>query len=94
MICQTVKAGTECGFMSKKGCGFKGGACHPVVDQCIGCAKVMDFPTGQYCKVFPEPAIKWASGKCPMATHIKTEVKETTQKINPLKASKRASKKQ
>jgi hypothetical protein len=28
-----------------------------------------------------------------MATHIKTDVKEAVQKINPLKASKRANKK-
>jgi hypothetical protein len=93
MICQTVKAGIDCGFMAKKGCGFKGGVCLSVVDPCNGCAKVMNFPTGSYCKVFPEPAAKWVSGKCAMATHMKTEVKEATQKINPLKASKRASKK-
>lgn len=93
MICQTVKAGVDCGFMAKKGCGFNGGVCHPVVDQCNGCAKIMDFPTGRYCKVFPEPAAKWVSGRCVMASHVKTEVKEATQKINPLKASKRANKK-
>jgi hypothetical protein len=53
----------------------------------------MDLPTGKYCKIFPEPAVKWASGRCVMATHIKTDVKEAVQKINPLKASKRANKK-
>jgi len=93
MICQTVKTGIDCGFMAKKGCGFKGGVCQPIVDQCNGCAKVMDFPTGRHCKVFPEPAAKWTSGRCSMATNIKTDVKEVTQKINPLKASKRANKK-
>jgi hypothetical protein len=93
MICQTVKAGIECGFMAKKGCGFKGGACHPIIEQCNGCAKVMDVPTGKYCKIYPEPAVKWMTGRCAMATHIKTEVKEAVQKINPLKASKRANKK-
>ena len=93
MNCQTVKAGIDCGFMAKNGCGFKGGSCHPIVAQCDGCAKVMDFPTGRHCKVYPEPAAKWLSGKCAMATHIKTDVKEAVQKINPLKASKRANKK-
>jgi hypothetical protein len=93
MICQTIKVGTDCGFMMKKGCGFKGGACHPIVEQCNGCGKVMDCPTGQYCKIFPEPAVKWLTGKCSMATHIKSDIKEAVQKINPLKASKRASKK-
>jgi len=33
------------------------------------------------------------NGKCPTATHIKTEAVEAAQKINPLKASKRANKK-
>ena len=93
MICQTVKAGVECGFMSKKGCGFKGGACNPIIDRCDGCAKVMVVAAGRYCKIYPEPAVKWLSGRCPMATHVKVEVKEVEQKINPLKASKRASKK-
>ena len=26
MICQTIKSGIECGFMTKKGCGFNGGS--------------------------------------------------------------------
>ena len=93
MICQTIKAGTECGLMTKKGCGFKGGACLPIVEACEGCAKVAEYAAGKYCKVYPEPAVKWLSGRCPTATHVKIEVKEAAQKINPLKASKRASKK-
>ena len=93
MICQTVKAGIDCGFMAKKGCGFKGGACHPIIDKCDGCAKVMDCATGKYCKIYPEPTAKWLSGKCAMATNIKNDVKEAVQKVNPLKASKRANKK-
>jgi hypothetical protein len=93
MICQTVKTGIDCGFMTKKGCGFKGGACHPIIDQCSGCAKVMDCAAEKYCKIYPEPAAKWLSGKCAMATNIKTDVKEAVQKVNPLKASKRANKK-
>jgi len=93
MICQTIKTGTDCGLMTKKGCGFKGGACHPIVEQCEGCAKVAEYATGKYYKVYPEPSVKWLAGKCPTATHIKVEVKEAAQKINPLKASKRANKK-
>ena len=53
----------------------------------------IECATGKYCRVYPDPAGKWRTGKCPTATHIKVEVKETTQKINPLNASKRASKK-
>jgi hypothetical protein len=93
MICQTIKVGAECGLMTKKGCGFKGGACLLIIEPCEGCAKVVEYPIGKYCKVYPEPSVKWLSGKCPTATHIKTEVVEAAQKINPLKASKRANKK-
>ncbi|MGZ3635132.1 MAG: PxxKW family cysteine-rich protein, partial [Syntrophales bacterium] len=39
-----------------------------------------------------EPSSKWLSGNCPTASHIKREIKEATQKINPLKASKRSTK--
>ena len=93
MICQTVKKGIECVFMTKKGCGFNGGSCHVIVEQCNGCGKVIDCETGKYCRVYPDPAAKWRAGKCPTATHLKMDVKETAQKVNPLKASKRANKK-
>jgi hypothetical protein len=90
MICQTIKAGSACAFMNKKGCGFNGGSCHTIIDKCEGCGKILDYPTGKYCKVYPEPSGKWLLGKCPTATHIKKEIEESTQKINPLKASKRS----
>ncbi|PKN76566.1 MAG: hypothetical protein CVU52_04275 [Deltaproteobacteria bacterium HGW-Deltaproteobacteria-10] len=93
MLCQTVKTGLECAFMSKKGCGFFGGSCHVIVEKCTECGKILEYESGKYCKVYPDPASKWINGKCPTATHIKLEVKETAQKVNPLKASKRANKK-
>ncbi len=93
MVCQTIKVGSECGFMTKKGCSFNGGSCHVVIEHCDGSAKILDLSAGKYCMVYPEPASKWITGKCPTATHIKREIVESTQKINPLKASKRASKK-
>jgi hypothetical protein len=93
MICQTVKTGFECAFMSKKGCGFFGGSCHAIVDKCNDCGKIFEYESAKYCKVYPDPTSKWLNGKCPTATHIKLEVKEATQKVNPLKASKRANKK-
>ncbi len=92
MVCQTIKVGNECGFMTKKGCGFNGGSCHVVVENCAGCSKIIDLSAGQYCMIYPNPSSKWIVGKCPTATHIKREIAETTQKINPLKASKRANK--
>jgi hypothetical protein len=93
MLCQTVKTGQECGFMSKKGCGFFAGSCQIIIEQCADCGKIISYESGQYCKVYPDPKSKWINGRCPTATHVKTEIKESTQKVNPLKASKRASKK-
>ncbi|MBU2055794.1 MAG: PxxKW family cysteine-rich protein [Proteobacteria bacterium] len=93
MICQTIKSGVECGFMMKKGCGFNGGSCHEIIDKCEGCNKVIVCETGRFCRVYPDPAGKWRAAKCPTASNMKLEVKETAQKINPLKASKRANKK-
>ena len=43
MICQTAKEGTECFFMTKKGCDFNGGACYSVVEHCEGCDRVQEF---------------------------------------------------
>jgi hypothetical protein len=91
MVCTNVKQGVECFFMSKNGCQFNGGACHQIVEQCVGCQKTKEFPAGKYCLIFPEPAVKWRTGKCGMATHVaKTGPAKEPPKINPLKASKRA----
>jgi hypothetical protein len=92
MICTTVKEGAECAFMTKKGCSFNGGSCHPIVEACVGCERAKQYPTGQYCVNFPDPAAKWRRGTCNMATHMKSEVKAQGF-VNPLKASKRAAKK-
>lgn len=89
MLCTTVKEGFDCVFMSKKGCGFNGGRCYPIVESCEGCQKVQEFPSGKYCISFPDPSAKWRFGRCSMATHLKNESKAQTAKINPLKASKR-----
>ncbi len=93
MICETIKAGTECTFMSKKGCTFNSGSCHTIIEKCEGCNKIIEHDTGKFCMVYPDPAGKWAIGGCPSASHIKLTKAEEAQKINPLKASKRASKK-
>lgn len=91
MVCNGVKQGVECFFMSKTGCQFNGGACHKIIEQCVGCQKAKEFPAGTYCVIFPEPNVKWRTGKCAMATHVaRTGPAKEPQKINPLKASKRA----
>jgi len=89
MVCISVKEGYDCFFMSKKGCQFNGGTCHLIVEQCEGCQKVIEVPTGKYCLSFPDPTAKWRSSNCNMATHLKTEEKKGNGKLNPLKASKR-----
>ena len=89
MICQTMKAGTECMFMKKSGCSYNGGKCHPIVETCAGCDRVVEYSTGSFCKTYCEPAVKWTKGSCNFATHVKKEVKEDSFKLNPLKASKR-----
>jgi hypothetical protein len=89
MVCKTIKEGMECSFMSDKGCQFNGGNCHPIIEKCEGCQKVLKRPTGDYCLAFPDPAIKWRFGNCSMATHFKASGEKKVQKINPLKASKR-----
>ncbi len=93
MICATMKAGMDCALMTKVGCGFSGGSCHPVVDQCDGCQKVMDLPAGKFCSSFPNPSSKWKTSQCNFATHSKLDSASQQQaKINPLKASKRSTK--
>jgi len=91
MVCTTVKEGIECSFMKKNGCQFNGGSCNQIVEQCEGCQKVIEGPSGKYCMIFPDPAIKWRLGNCNMATHMKVSSEKKNGKVNPLKASKRGS---
>ncbi|OPL16329.1 MAG: hypothetical protein AVO38_08230 [delta proteobacterium ML8_D] len=95
MECTTNKPGVQCKFMSKKGCKYLGGACFEIVEQCEGCARVVRYETGNFCSVYPHPAMKWRKGICNFATHLTKEVMkdEAGRKINPLKAAKRASRK-
>lgn len=93
MLCTTTKNGSECGFMSKKGCSYAAGTCLPIVDNCNGCARIMVLEAGSYCSACPDPAAKWKRGVCNLATHVAAEQKTADGgKLNPLKASKRASK--
>ncbi|MEW5734908.1 MAG: PxxKW family cysteine-rich protein [Thermodesulfobacteriota bacterium] len=92
MLCTTIRNGSDCNLMTKKGCGAIGGACQPVIGACEGCGRVEELSTGLYCKSCPDPTAKWRGGKCNLATHVTEEVKMTEAKLNPLKASKRAQK--
>lgn len=92
MICETIRKGSECAFMTPKGCNYNGGACHEIVESCNGCNRTAEMSSGWYCSTCPEPALKWKHGQCNMATHIAAAVTDK-QKINPLKASKRGMRK-
>ncbi len=90
--CSTNKPGQACVFMKKSGCGYNGGECHPVVESCHDCGNIESFPTGNFCRVYAEPAQKWSPGPCNMSTNGngKEEQSASTKKLNPLKASKRS----
>ncbi len=89
MICQTVRNGSECPFMTKKGCTFNGGICHEIVDQCDGCNRKAEYSSEWFCSAYPDPALKWKNGRCNLATHVNDAPGSKKAKINPLKASKR-----
>lgn len=63
----------------------------PVVEQCVGCDRARMFEEEQFCGSYPNPARKWATGRCNFATHMKSDTAKAA-KVNPLKASKRAAK--
>ncbi len=80
MICTTIREGEDCVFMTAAGCSYNEGNCLPVVEECMGCQRMSEFPTGMYCAAAPDPSLKWKSGSCNMATHIKTTVETKKQK--------------
>jgi len=63
----------------------------PVIDKCAGCGRIVEEDGTQYCGTYMVPAAKWRLGICNFATHAKPEIKVVKVRINPLKASKRAS---
>lgn len=91
MECNTLKNGKECNWMKSKGCGFPSGACHPIIDKCENCKLIEVFEGIKYCSVYQKPSAIWVSG-CPRFTERKMKVEEV-KLLNPLKASKKSSKK-
>lgn len=79
--------------MKSSGCSYNGGLCYEVVESCQGCSRTEEYSAKWYCTAFPEPSVRWKQGACNMATHVKASEAAKAQKINPLKASKRAHKK-
>lgn len=89
MVCDTLRVGHECSFMTKAGCTYNGGECYTIVDECEGCNKILEINGHRFCASYPEPRLKWKWGACNFASHITKEAKHEVR-LNPLKASKRA----
>jgi len=76
--------------MKPSGCSYNGGSCHEAVEQCQGCARIVEYNDELYCSSYMDPAAKWRLGRCNLATHVKEKIQIDEIKLNPLKASKRS----
>jgi hypothetical protein len=64
----------------------------PIVEKCEGCKHVEAVEDAQYCVKYHNPAAMWKDDNCLGATHVETKIVAAAEKkVNPLKASKRAS---
>jgi hypothetical protein len=70
---------------------YASGKFQPVVEKCEGCDRIVEVESIRYCRTYAEPMAKWKLGLCNFATHVKPEITIAKIRINPLKASKRAS---
>jgi len=70
---------------------FTDGSCQMIVENCEGCDRIVAGTIGKVCSAYPAPSRKWSAGICNFATHVKVEIKSEELKMNPLKASKKAS---
>lgn len=65
---------------------------YPTIEKCDGCDNAGEVEGANYCAVYAKPEFMWKDDNCLNATHVKVEiVSAAEQKVNPLKASKRAS---
>ena len=63
----------------------------PIIENCDGCERIIVEEEVKYCKTYANPEAKWRNGLCNFATHAKPEIVVQNVRVNPLKASKRAS---
>lgn len=63
----------------------------PTTEKCEGCTNVVAEGEEKHCRIYRDPAFMWRDDSCRMATHLVRKAETTDAKINPLKASKRAS---
>jgi hypothetical protein len=79
--------------MTDEGLTYNGVALQQVVEKCEGCDRVVAHESGNYCTTYAQPELKWHSGVCNFATHVRAEKDKAGKgQVNPLKASKRAAK--
>lgn len=92
-LCRTIRKDEQCAFAGKGGmCEYIGDKCYQIVEDCNDCNNIVIYNEKSYCKIYMSPDAKWYSAECcPMCTTKEKKIKEG-QKINPLKASKRAAK--
>lgn len=70
---------------------YAGQSFQPIVEQCEGCDRITEEDGARFCRTYLHPAAKWRLGLCNFATHAKPELKLVKVRVNPLKASKRSS---
>jgi hypothetical protein len=70
---------------------FSDGSFLPVIEQCVGCERIVEADGNKFCDTYVNPGAKWRLGICNFATHAKPEVTIVKIRVNPLKAAKRAS---
>jgi len=64
----------------------------PVDEKCEGCNNITETDGQQVCSTYQNPTFMWKDDTCLGATHVKLKIVSAgEQKVNPLKASKRAS---
>lgn len=68
------------------------GSFKEITEKCDGCERVIEVKSNKICKTYIDPEAKWSLGICNFASHVKPEIKVQKVRINPIKASKRASK--
>ena len=72
---------------------YSGGSFQEVIEKCVGCERIIEADNHKFCKTYINPEAKWRLGICNFATHVKPEIEVQKIRVNPLKASKRASSK-
>jgi hypothetical protein len=70
---------------------YASGEFKPIAEKCEGCERITEVESTRYCRTYVDPEAKWRLGICNFATHVKPEITLAKIKVNPLKASKRAS---